>query len=45
VDASLPFDELRQRSDVTERAKACGSRLDFSRCLREGLPQPLARRR
>ncbi len=45
VDTSLPFDELRARSDVTARAKACGSRLDFSRCLREGLPQPVARRR
>jgi hypothetical protein len=44
VDSSLPFAELRQRSDVTERAKACGSRLDFSRCIREGLPRPLARR-
>ena len=45
VDTSLPFAELRQRSDVTERAKACGSRDDFSRCIREGLPAPAARRR
>ena len=45
VDTSLPFAELRQRSDVTERAKACGSRDDFSRCIREGLPTPQARRR
>ena len=45
VDTSLPFAELRQRSDITERAKACGSRADFSRCIREGLPTPAARRR
>lgn len=45
VDTSLPFAELRQRSDITERAKACGSRDDFSRCIREGLPTPRARRR
>ena len=45
VDTSQPFEELRQRSDITERAKACGSRAFFSRCIREGLPQPLARRR
>jgi len=40
VDTSVPFDELRARSDVTERGKACGDREDFSRCLREGLPRP-----
>ena len=45
VDTSLPLSELRRRSDVTERAKACGSREDFSRCIREGLPAPAARRR
>jgi hypothetical protein len=45
VDTSLPFAELRQRSDITERAKACGSRDDFSRCIREGLPALAARRR
>lgn len=45
VDTSLPFAELRERSDITERAKACGSREDFSRCIRAGLPTPAARRR
>ena len=45
VDTSLPFAELRQRSDITARAKACGSRADFSRCIREGLPTPAARQR
>jgi hypothetical protein len=44
VDTSLPFAELRQRSDITERARACDSRDDFSRCIREGLPTPAARR-
>jgi hypothetical protein len=44
VDTSLPFEELRQRSEITERAKTCGSRVDFSRCIREGLPQPMGRR-
>ena len=44
LDTSLPFAELRQRSDVTERAKACASRADFSRCIREDLPTPVARR-
>ena len=44
IDTNLPFAELRVRSDVTERAKACGSRDDFSRCIREGLPTPAARR-
>jgi hypothetical protein len=43
LDTSLPFGDLWARSDVTERAKACGSREDFSRCLREGLPAPAAR--
>ena len=42
VDTSLPFAELRARSDVTARAKACGDRDDFSRCIREGLPTPAA---
>ena len=45
VDTSLPFAELRERSDITDRAKACGPQDDFSRCIREGLPTPLARRR
>jgi hypothetical protein len=45
LDTSLPFAELRARSDITERAKACGGRDDFSRCIREGLPAPAARRR
>jgi hypothetical protein len=38
IDTSLPFDELRQRSNITERAKAAGVAPDFSRQIREGLP-------
>jgi hypothetical protein len=45
VDTSLPFAELRRRSEVTEQAKACGSRPDFSACIRQGLPARPARRR
>ena len=38
IDTSLPFDELRQRSNITEKAKAAGIAADFSRQIREGLP-------
>ncbi len=38
IDTSLPFVELRARSDVTERAKAAGAAPDFWRRIREGLP-------
>ena len=38
IDTSLPFAELRARSEVTEKAKAAGSAADFSRRIREGLP-------
>ena len=38
IDTSLPFDELRQRSNITEKAKAAGVAADFSRQIREGLP-------
>ena len=39
IDTSMPFAELRQRSDVTARARAAGDRGDFSRLIREGLPE------
>jgi len=45
VDTSLSFPELRRRSEITERGKACGGAADFSACIREGLPVPVARRR
>ncbi|HTO51855.1 MAG TPA: DUF4105 domain-containing protein [Myxococcota bacterium] len=37
-DRRLPFEELRAKSDVTERAKAAGWSPDFSAKIREGLP-------
>jgi hypothetical protein len=38
LDTSLPFDELRRRSLVNERAVAADDAPDFSRRIREGLP-------
>ena len=38
INTSIPFPELRRRSDVTARARAAGDRGDFSRLVREGLP-------
>jgi len=38
IDTSLPFDELRRRSDITEKGKAAGNAPDFSRQIRAGLP-------
>lgn len=38
IDTSLPFEELRQRSDVTERGRAAGDDRDYSRLIRDGLP-------
>lgn len=38
IDSSLPFAELRARSEITERARLAGSAPDFSARIREGLP-------
>ena len=38
IDTSLPFDELRQRSNITEKARTAGTSPDFSRQVRKGLP-------
>ena len=38
IDTSLPFDELRRKSNITEKSKAAGTSPDFSRRIREGLP-------
>jgi hypothetical protein len=38
IDTRLPFDELRARSNITERAKAAGESPDFSADIRQGLP-------
>ena len=35
----LPFAELKQRSLINERARAADKDPDFSRLIREGLPQ------
>jgi hypothetical protein len=37
--AGLPFTELKQRSLINERARAANKDTDFSRVIREGLPQ------
>lgn len=34
IDNDLPFEEVRARADITERAKAAGNALDFSRRIR-----------
>jgi hypothetical protein len=38
IDTSLPFPEIRRRSEVTERARAAYGAGGFSRRIREGLP-------
>ncbi len=38
IDTSLPFEELRRRSEITEKAKAAGIDPEFSALIREGLP-------
>ena len=38
IDTSLPFSELKTRSDITERAKAADAALDFSDQIRKDLP-------
>jgi hypothetical protein len=43
VNTALPFPELRTRSDITARARAAGMAPDFSRRIREGLPERPAR--
>ena len=35
----LPFDELRERSRIDDRAREAGEAPDFSRRIREGLPE------
>ena len=38
VDTSMPFEELRKRSAISERAQRVGDGLDYSARIREGLP-------
>jgi hypothetical protein len=37
IDTSIPFAELRSRSNITEKAKAAGDSPDFSARIRQGL--------
>jgi hypothetical protein len=38
IDTDLPFETLKSRSNITERAKAAGDSTDFSVRIRDGLP-------
>ncbi len=38
IDTDIPFDQLRARSDITERAKAADESRDFSDRIRKGIP-------
>ena len=38
VDTRLPFDELKERSHINERARAAANAANFSQRIREGLP-------
>jgi hypothetical protein len=38
IDTHLPFEEVRARSNITERARAAGDSPDFSARIRQGLP-------
>jgi len=40
IDTSLPFDELKRRSRIVERARAAEGAADFGTRLRQGLPVP-----
>ena len=45
INTSMPFAELRRRSDITARARAAGDSGAFSQLIREGLPdRPAAAR-
>ena len=39
IDRGIPFDELRNRSNITEKAKAADDFSDFSARIRQGLPE------
>jgi hypothetical protein len=45
VNHTMPFAVLRERSDITARARAADGARDFSRRIREGLPERPAQRR
>jgi Domain of unknown function (DUF4105) len=39
LDTDIPFDQLRNRSNITEKAKAADDSPDFSARIRQGLPE------
>ncbi len=39
IDTTLPFEELRRRSNITEAARAAGRSENFSAAIRRGLPR------
>jgi len=43
IDTDISFDDLRSRSNITERAKAAGDSPDFSSRIRQGLPETRGR--
>jgi hypothetical protein len=45
VEFSLPFAELRRRYNIKEAARAAGNPKNFSKRMREALPNPLRRSR
>jgi hypothetical protein len=42
IDTDIPFDDLRSRSNITEKARAAGDVSDFSDRIRDGLPKARA---
>jgi hypothetical protein len=40
LDATIPFEELRQKSYINPKAHAAGDDPEFSKKIREGLPKP-----
>lgn len=38
IDTSMPFEEMRRKSEITEKAKAIGPSAEFSKEIRRGLP-------
>ncbi len=44
LDTSLPFEELKRRSDINAAARAADQAADFSQQIRAGVPKPAASR-
>jgi hypothetical protein len=40
LDTTIPFEELKRRSQINSKVRAIGDDPDFSRKIREGLPRP-----